>query len=316
MRFSFILFSFSFLLNINLLIAQRVETVLHVKDITNFWSTYDSIVKISSEEYQLAFMKSNYLDKGSDGLKAFMKLRNFDEIKMVESINKYPKFWTSIRPNTLKVEEKENEIGIYIRKFQQLYPNLKKAKIYFCITPMRSGGTTIDSLVLVGTEIATGNKETDVSELPNKRLEKFFSTQTTDNIVPFTVHEYVHTQQRIEGKTVLGQSIYEGVCEFITEIILEKPLQHRHILYGRQNEEALKQKFKSEMYSTDLNMWLYNGNEAEVGDLGYFMGYAICKAYHTNAKNKQKAIIDMIELDHSNDIELKKFFKKAKYFID
>ncbi len=33
-------------------------------------------------------------------------------------------------------------------------------------------------------------------------------------------------------------------------------------------------------------------------DLGYFMGYAICKTYYKNAKNKTKALKEIAELDY------------------
>ncbi|MGS2764435.1 gliding motility protein GldB-related protein [Sinomicrobium sp. M5D2P9] len=294
--------------------GQTPNGGVYTSDIENFWLAYDSIRKTPGEREQLSIMKEVYIRKATAGLEAFMTLRNFDEKDLVSVINKYPEFWKSIRSNTLIVKDKETEISRFVTKFKQLYPKFREASIYFCITAIRSGGTTRDSLVLIGTEIATGNAATNVSEFPDKRLENFFKTQQSDNIVPVVIHEYVHTQQKTEGKNLLGQSIYEGACEFITELVLGKELQHIFLTYGRENEDSLKVRFKKEMFSENFESWLYNGSSAKVGDLGYFMGYAICKAYYKQAKDKNKAIAEIITLNYADNKAIKGFLKKSKYF--
>jgi hypothetical protein len=169
--------------------------------------------------------------------------------------------------------------------------------------------------VLVGTEIATGNADTDVSEFPDKRLETFFKTQKTDNIIPFTIHEYVHTQQKGEGTILLGQALAEGACDFITDLVVKAELQHAFLVYGRKHEKHLKERFGKEMFATDFSKWLYNGSTTEtVGDLGYFMGYAICKAYYNKARDKKKAIAEIIELDYADTEAVTDFLKRSEYY--
>lgn len=290
---------------------------IYTSDIIHFWEAYDSVVIEPDSQKQIGLMQRLYIDKGTSGLEAFMELRNFDAERLVTVINDYPKFWKSIRSNTMKVHEKTSEINQYVRRFKELYPACGEAKIYFTITAIRSGGTTKDSLVLIGTEIATGNSGTDVSEFPDKRLENFFKNQKKDNIIPFAIHEYVHTQQNTEGHTLLGQSIYEGVCDFVTELVLDHKLGHAYLEYGRENEDKLKRKFKKVMWGTDWDDWLYNGNDAKtVGDLGYFMGYAICKSFYAQAKNKEKAIARMIELDYMDHSEISLFLEESEYYSE
>ncbi len=288
---------------------------IHTSDIDNFWTAFDSIQNTDNSPQKIALMQRLYVDKGTPGLKAFMQLRNFDAERLVQTIYKYPKFWQSIRPNTYKIYGKRDSIQKYINSFKVLYPTYREANIYFTITAIRSGGTTQDSLVLVGAEIATGNQDTDVSEFPDKRLGNFFKTQKTDNIVPFTIHEYVHTQQTNEGKVLLGQAIYEGACDFITELVLGTKLEHAYLVYGKKHEDELKQNFKKELYSEDFSNWLYNGSSAKaMGDLGYFMGYAICKSFYQNALDPKKAIKDIIELDYANLKAIKEFLKESHYY--
>jgi len=288
---------------------------IYTSDITNFWKAYDSVVNETDMQKQIGLMQRLYVDKGTSGLESFIELRKFNAERLVNTINNYPKFWKSIRPNTLKVYEKEPEIKKYLQRFQKLYPTYREAKIYFTISSIRSGGTTKDSLVLIGTEIATGNSSTDVSEFPDKRLEVFFKNQKKDNLVPFAIHEYVHTQQSTEGQNLLGQSIYEGVCDFVTELVLDIKLEHVYLEYGRKNEDTLKKEFEKVMWGENWEDWLYNGNEAEtVGDLGYFMGYAICKSFYAQSKNKEKAIARMIELDYTDNKEISLFLSNSGYY--
>ncbi len=69
------------------------------------------------------------------------------------------------------------------------------------------------------------------------------------------------------------------------------------------------------MYGTDFSDWLYNGNNAKtVADLGYFMGYAICKSYYEHAADKTRAIKEIIELRFSDAGAVDKFLKASRYY--
>ncbi len=230
--------------------------------------------------------------------------------------NKYPRFWESpSRPNTLSIRQHEPLIESYVQKFKIIYPDIRAANIYFTITAIRAAGTTQDSLALIGSEIALGDKNTDVSEFPDKRLANFFNSKNSGNIIPVVIHEYVHTQQKPEGKILLAEAIYEGACDFITELILERPLQNSYLIYGRKNEKELKRQFKKEMFSEDLSHWLYNGSTSKtMGDLGYFMGYTICKSFYRHTKDKRAAMKTIINLNYPDQSAVMTFLKESKYY--
>ena len=96
-----------------------------------------------------------------------------------------------------------------------------------------------------------------------------------------------------------------------------KPMSNNYIVYGRKHEQELKEHFRKEMFTAFYSNWLYNGASAKtVADLGYFMGYAICKAYYQRASDKKKAIRQIIELDYSNEREVEKFLKRSGYYTE
>ena len=295
--------------------GQPATGKVFTSDIDNFWIAYDSIRSTKDSTEQLRYINDLYINKGTPGLHAFMKARDYSAARWVSLINQYPKFWNSIRPNTLRSRTMASEIDKSIRTLKALYPLLREAKIYFTIGGLRSGGTTTGNMVLIGTEIASGTAATDVSEFPDKWLAGVFKTQDTANIVPLNIHEYVHTQQLGESNSLLSQCLREGACDFITELVMGRPLTNNYIVYGNAHEQELKDQFKKEMYTSYYRNWLYNGASARtVADLGYFMGYAINKAYYQQASDKQKAVRDIIELKYANNAEVEKFVKESGYY--
>jgi len=302
-------------------LAQHPKQTIITTDIDNFWSAFDELNTTTDSLEQLDILQRQYVNKGTAGLKAFMEAKGYTTAAWLDCIRKYPKYWTSIRSKTYKVKGLKTQFNPFLKKFRKLYPELKPAGIYFCIGAMRSGGTTLGDKVLIGAELATGDSDVDISELPQntkKWLETYFGTNPFKDIVLLNMHEYVHTQEKGNGNTLLAQCIYEGTADFVAELITGKVPSMPYMSYGKSNHEKLKQKFKEEMFLTEFGGWLYNGttNPYGVGDLGYYIGYSICKTYYDNAQNKKAAVKELIELDYGNDAVVEHFLKKTGYFAD
>ncbi|MGI9533253.1 hypothetical protein [Lutimonas sp.] len=259
-----------------------------------------------------------YIDKGTAGLHEFMKLRNYSDTLYVQLIEDLPLFWESIRMNTLSVKSREKEINQSIETLKELYPELKPANIYFTIGGMRSGGTVKDDMSLIGCEIAAADKKVNISEFKSHGhdwLIPFFESQNSAKIVSMNVHEYVHTQQKNMGTNILSQALHEGSCDFITELVTKRNLQSHYMQFGATNESNLKQDFLREAFDTEYANWFYNADSRYgLQDVGYFMGYSICKAFYDKAENKRLAIKQIIELDHSDLNAVVAFTNSSGYF--
>ncbi|MBB2149283.1 hypothetical protein [Pedobacter gandavensis] len=270
---------------------------------------------LPTHSFKRSIIQELYVDKGSVGLKAFMEARDYDAALWVELINKYPKFWTSIRKNNLQAKKQAKAIEVSLNRFRKLYPEMRPAKIYFTVGGLRSGGTITDDMVLVGAEIATADQATDATELSDW-LRNVFKNQHSTNLIGLNVDEYVHTQQKSNGSTFLAKSIGEGSADFISELVTGKINRSAYTVYGRQHEAQLKESFKIDMFSTEMSNWLYNGSSVTHADLGYFMGYAICKSYYNNQSNKKKAVKDIIELNYQDAAQVEKFLTASKYYAE
>ncbi|WP_407405960.1 Ig-like domain-containing protein [Chryseobacterium sp.] len=311
---TFCTFIFTFLITS---VYSQNSNKIYTSDIDNFWTAYDSIQKSKDFHKNIQFINTLYIEPGTKGLHAFMKARNYNDSLYVQLIKDYPKFWNSVRPHTLEIKNKTTELNLAVEKLKKLYPNLKDAEMYFTIGGLRSGGTVDGNKVLVGAEIATGNSTVDVSEFENSWLKNTFEKQSLDNIVYLNIHEYIHTQQNGGNNRVLNQSIKEGSCDFIAQLALDKPIQTQYLNYGRRRLAEIKDSFRKEMFSANLNNWLYNGSKkTENPDLGYFVGYEICKSYYQNSENKSEAIKDIIELNYNDDQDVEHFLIKSKFFSE
>jgi hypothetical protein len=295
------------------LAQTKSSSLVYTSDIDRFWVAYDSARTTQDTLKQRQYFQRLYIDAGTEGLHAFMKARNYDARLYTQLINKYPKFWNSVRPNTLKVKTQAAAIEASIKRFKKLYPEMSTSRMYFTVGGLRSGGTVTNNMVLVGTEIATADKNTDAAELSDW-LKSVFENQDAANLVSLNIHEYVHTQQKGQADALLVHCIKEGSADFIAELVTHIPNNSPYMVYGRAHEAELKNKFKIDMFSSSMINWLYNGTQAQHADLGYFMGYIICKAYYNNHTNKKQAIQDIIELNYADESRVVAFLSASQYY--
>jgi hypothetical protein len=285
--------------------SQAAESRIFTQDVTNFWQAYDSVQATADTIRQRQLVQRLYLGRATAGLQAFAKSREYRARTYVQAVHRYPKFWASVRPATLAVQQQKPEIKKVLLRFKQLYRGYKPVEVFFTIGGLNSGGTVQGQRVLIGTEIAAATPATDATEL-GPWLQRVFKAHQ-NGIVELVAHEAVHTQQpdgdaELDGKTdLLGYCLQEGAADFVAELLLPTPYTTPYLAYGRQHEQELWQEFAPALNGQDTSQWLYNGDQAvsRPADLGYFMGYAICRAYYQQAPNKQQAIADIIELQHN-----------------
>jgi Predicted Zn-dependent protease (DUF2268) len=308
------------------IIAAELEPentkMISTADIKHFWEAYDKLKFSKSDEESLDIIQKTYLDRATNGLKEFQKVRYFSAEFFLERIKKYKKFYESVRGNTLLPFQMEN-ISDSINDFKRIYPAAKDIKISFVVGPMSSGGTISNNYLLIGIEMIAGDKSCDVSEIENENLKSdILSRSTKADVTEFIretiVHEYIHTQQKKIDKdalecTLLQNVLNEGIASFIAEKIIMKrdaEIANRAAVYATENEKALWQELKGNLCSKDLSRWLYNASAIKdrPGDLGYRTGYKIAESYYKNAQNKTAAIKEMIEMDNSLT-----FLDKSKY---
>lgn len=170
---------------------KEMSSIAVDTDVTNFWEAYDAIRNTNDSLTQYQLLDSLYIRKGTLGLEAMMIEKGYTPQDYIYAINNYPKFWESIRNNTFKSKSFSGEISKEIENLKSLYPEMKPAKIYFTVGAMRSGGTTKDSLVLIGSEFAMADSTAVIHELPSwlqNNLDPFFKSNPIKDLVLMDVN--------------------------------------------------------------------------------------------------------------------------------
>ena len=286
-------------------ISQAQETIV-TSDITNFWKAYDKVTSTEQESLQQKYLWELYLSQGTPGLKAIMEARNYTAEDYLEAIRNYPRFWESVRDNTLRADQYAMELEKGVEKLRKIYPDLKPATIYFTIGALRTGGTTVEDKVLIGSELAMSDENTVSDELPENSQagrRKYFDSNPINDLVLLNVHEYVHTQQNEPINNLLAYVIYEGVAEFVSVKAMGVPSAVPAIAYGKENKQVLLTFEREMFYKNNRHEWLWSDapNDFGVRDLGYYIGYELCERYYEKAKDKQAAIKFLIELDYMDE---------------
>ena len=298
-------------------IPKDNKVVVITADIDNFWNAFDLLKNCNNAQDSINCIKSNYLGKGTEGLTVFINKYNYTAEDYVKAISQYPKFFNSIRNNTLEVKNIENSINLFYLKLKEYYPDYSLLKICFVISPLQSGGTTTGGYLFIGTEIIASSKEADLSEFGESVWAKVlaFDTNIRERLLFVVAHETIHDLQinaDFNNYELLNKSLNEGSADYIAELLTGARANHYLYDYGQRHEQELWNKFKKSLENNESSdNWMYNYDRAEEGvpfDLGYYIGYKIAEKYYNNSADKKQALYDIIELK-----DPKAFLEKSGY---
>lgn len=285
-------------LNVNHL-DYKIVTI----DIKHFWEAYDLLNQSKTYNDSVRIIQTIYIDQASDEFKEFLRLRDFTAEQYIEAIKHLPKFYKTVRPLTMNVLDKKNEIDCLYTKFGNLYSDFKKPDICFAISPLMTGGTTNPKLILIGSEIACVDaKKVDISEITNFFKDVF--KNSAGDIKNLIAHELVHTQQPTgdnENSSLLKQAIIEGSADFIASLVVGRiTLNPTTYEYGEKYEKELVKEFFNDIKNKkgfDNTDSFYDYKGKRPADLGYYIGYKITESFYSNHTNKKQAVKDIINMD-------------------
>lgn len=272
-------------------------------DITHFWEAYDSLSAATTYADSVDVMQRLYIDRASEAFQEFIQKRNLFAERYVMVIRACPKFWESIRANTLMIASLKPQIDSVFALLEKNIPGYKQPDVCFAIGCLSTGGTTTKNTLLIGSEIVLADHTTDKSEL-NTWLQSVMDS--VPNVPGYIGHETVHTLQtgipfwelpsliKHKSLTLLNMCILEGVADFITVEFLDMNINDQIHTYGDAHLDSLCMALQKDMATNPflLENWLYNGSQTNgvPADLGYYMGYRMAKDFYDASTNKKKAL--------------------------
>ena len=278
------------------------------KDIHHFWEAYDLAEKDSVKTRNI--YKKYYFDKASDGMEDYMGSKVSSIDYFIKHIQSHPKLYKTIRENTLKVDKYKKEIQQSFKNIKKIYPEAKFPDVYFVIGAFTSAGTVSGSGLLIGTNQMSDGEHVNTEELDFGDKLLLNKSKYISNVVS---HELIHFQQggMKKDSITLGYVIEEGMADFIGELISGDTANRKIFEWAKGKEKKIWADFKKDMYFDRYNNWITNYDTASKDsypDLGYWIGYEICKSYYENTKDKKQAIYDMLHIQ-----DYRKFLTDSKW---
>ena len=283
----------------------RAQVQVVTDDLDHFWIAFDAVTAEPDSAARVAIVEALYLAPGTPGLAAMTARRGYTAADYAHAIAAYPAFWASIRQNSARAAASAGAIREAAENLRALYPTLRPATVYVTVGALMTNGMTLDSTVFIGAELALADAGTPTHELPERlaaNLRRYFDTDPVEHLPFLAVHEIVHTQQQQPGETLLDVSLYEGIAEYVAALATGERSPAPAVAFLRADPPPVLGRFAAEMYSPNLDDWLYNDTQNRFGvrDLGYAAGYYVAERRLARASDRTRALREMIDLDYAD----------------
>lgn len=259
------------------------EPRIEVVDVYRFYALYDR-----TDGRPTAEQLQHYLDTGTEGLRAFADLRRTTGARIAEAMAKSPDTYADAKRCLEPLPRVRTRVAAALAELGRLYADARFPAVTIAVGRGKPVG--IGSHV---TGIQIGLEALCATEYLNADIE--------DRFVHTIAHEFVHVQQAwntsdLENLTVLETSLLEGAAEFVAERISGN-VAYSHLpalVAGREHE--IESDFLRDRSLRELSGWVGNGSTERPGELGYWVGYRIAKAYYQHADDKSRAIREILEM--------------------
>jgi Predicted Zn-dependent protease (DUF2268) len=274
--------------------AQTPAPAIHTEDVDLFYRVYEAAGGHPTAEQ----LQRDYLDAGSEGLHQLARLRNVTGARIADTLAKRPELYSGARRCMAVLPRVRQRVETALRELVRLYPQARTPAVTIAVSRGKPVG--VGSPV---TGLQIGLEALCAAEWMNPNVE--------DRFVHVIAHEYAHVQQVAalvddEQPTVLERALIEGAAEFAAELTSGKTGYGHFAALTKGREQEIETAFVADVDQTDLSRWADNSTMEQGGDLAYWVGYRIVKAYYQRSADKQQAFREILELS-----DPKAFFEKS-----
>jgi hypothetical protein len=325
-----ILFTIIFL-NLSLSKGQNLVIV----DLENFEEMFYKLPTAKNTEDTLNLIRKIVLNNGTETFKGYVKYKenqnNYKvEFEYLSRLRTYPKYYASIlrQAEIFKTKNLKKKVNNVCTTLLKSYPEAKIKPSYICVGFMDDGGKSFETGQYIGLELFACTEKADTSELV-KTLNNFnyykslsFDLMRIDELI---LHELVHLSQfkgddkfleTFKGTVAYIPLLGEGGAAFITDLLFNYKatigpgtFYSDQFKYCEQNKAKLWKDYKNIKDFSQISNFFYGNNPSyPVRSVGYYLGYQVCKQYYDKAKDKKKAIKEIIEVTNYDKLVIESGF--------
>lgn len=266
--------------------AYASSPVVHTEDVTLFYQVYD----VAGGHPTAGHIQHDYIDKGSDGLRSFLKQRRTTAARIVQAIADHPQIYADARHCLAVLPRAKARVSAVLTKLGTLYPEAKFPPVTVAIGRGKPVAIADETGVMIGLESLCA--------------VTWMSPNLENRVTYVIAHEYTHVQQalaspafyNIDKPTVLDAALIEGAAEFMG-ILTSGGTSYAYFAKATAGrEKQIETAFVPDEGKTELSAWFFNGTLEKPGDMGYWVGRRIVQSYYEHAADKRAAIRDIIEM--------------------
>ncbi|MEO1625376.1 MAG: hypothetical protein AAFV25_09470 [Bacteroidota bacterium] len=284
---------------------------------SRFWTYFAQATQDTANAKQYL---AKFICEGSDAIKDYYHIRyeNVDRIHhvMIQKNVDYYRYLQSYFTDD-KLEKVSQESKTMMQRFSELYPKAVFPKAYIVPDLINGSGTLTELGLYIGGDMFAKSDRMPVENLNDWQRS---TINEFDNMKYHLVHELMHFQQSYSDfenrELLLGKMIEEGSCDFLVSLLTDdkkaSPGVQRNLDYVAipENKAFVMKELQRDLYSGDLSKWMHNGGAItdRPSDLGYTVGFLVCKSYYDNSSDKKAAIHTLLNTD-----DFKEIYRASEY---
>ncbi len=269
-------------------------------DVDRFWKAYDAAKNAANprEIYQ-----REYVDRASAGLQSFFPAKIGTTENLIEHVRGYSRYYESVRRNTERVRDLEPAFRGIFHRLRDAVPDATFPDVTFVIGALSAGGSSTADGLIIGAEQNCRMADSPLEGMPLRQRQIISPWIGLPHVI---AHELGHFQQHFsDDKSLLAAVLEEGGAELIAELVSGETANPALKPYGDAHERALWEELRAEMHATDekiISRWVWgvNATADRPGDLGYYVGYRITRAYYEHHADKRRALRDILDITDAN----------------
>jgi hypothetical protein len=266
---------------------QAAGPIVRTEDVARFYKIYDAARGHPTAER----LQDGYIDIGSPGLRHLAQIRNVTGSSIAKAIAAHPAIYSDAKRCMTALPRVRSRATAALVRLGEIYPEAKFPPVTIAISRGKPVGVADSTGVMIGLEALCA--------------VNYLNPNVEDRFVHTIAHEYTHVQQALQSPalfdnpkpTVLAASLIEGAADFTAALIAgERAFHSPYAPVDMAAGKEIESRFLADQDKTDLSDWIDNGTLTEPGDLGYWVGYRIVKAYYEHAPDKREALREILEM--------------------
>jgi hypothetical protein len=261
--------------------------VIQTADVARFYKVYEAVRGHPTAEQ----LQADYIEPGSPGLHHLSKIRNVTGQTIAKALAAHPEVFLDAKRCMAVLPRVRGRVTDALLTLKRLDPSAQFPPVTIVVSRGKPVGVADSTGVIIGLEALCA--------------VEYLNPDVEDRFVHTIAHEYTHVQQALSSPalyntskpTVLQASLIEGAADFTAALIArESGFRSPYAPADKASMKAIETKFTADEDKTDLSQWIDNGTLTEPGNLGYWVGYRIVKAYYEHAGDKRQALREIVEM--------------------